>query len=77
MSDSVRQFISAEVHNLLPEISREKALDLIPGALFLTYILVGEGWVWTMRFRTRRTILFIDELDTQYKISRRDRRHMT
>jgi hypothetical protein len=75
--DSVRQFISAKVHNLVPEISGEKALDLIPGALFLTYILVGEGWVWTMRFRTRRTILIIDELDTQYKISRRNRRQMT
>jgi hypothetical protein len=74
--DAVRQFVSAAVHNLVPEISREKALGLLPGALFLTYILVGEAWVWTMRVRTRRTILVIDELDTQYRISRRNRREI-
>ncbi len=71
--DAVRQFISAQIHNVVPDISKDKALDLIPGALFLTYILVGETWVWIMRLRTRRTILIIDELDSRYTIARRSR----
>jgi hypothetical protein len=66
--DALRQYVSMIVNNAIPDVPKEKVLDLMPGSLFLSYILVGEGWVWTMRLRTRRTLLIVDELRLQYNV---------
>jgi hypothetical protein len=68
---SVRQFVSITASALVAGLSEDKALELIPGALFFLYVLIGETWVWTMRMRTRREILVIDRLDSIYSISAR------
>jgi hypothetical protein len=65
--DAVRQYVSIEINDLVPDISKQKALSLIPGSLFLSYIVIGESWVWTMRLRTRRALLIIDDLRSQYR----------
>ena len=46
----------------------EAVAPLIPGALFLAYIVLGETWSWTMRLRTRRALLTIDELRAEYSV---------
>lgn len=65
----LRQYISTIAQNVVPDVSPDKVVGLIPGCLFLSYIIIGEGWVWTMRLRTRRTMLIIDDLRQRYNIS--------
>lgn len=72
--DFIHQQLASEIQKIVPTISSEKSLVLIPGCLFACYIAIAEGWMWSMRMRARRTLLIVDELRTQYKVSLQKRR---
>jgi hypothetical protein len=67
--DTTRHVIAEAVHGALEQISEAKAFDLMFAVLFFIYIVIGEGWVWTMRLRARRMILLVDDLRQNYKLS--------
>jgi len=65
----LHQFLGSEARNLVVDLSTEQSLILVPGLLFASYIVVAEGWMWSMRMRTRRALLTIDDMRTRYEFS--------
>lgn len=64
---SVKHSVSVFLASLVPAFSAERISDLLPGTLFLVYVVTTEAWIWTVRLRTRRKIIHIDELAAKFK----------
>jgi hypothetical protein len=67
-SDALRSLSSQQLASFAPALTAQKIDSLISPILFLTYIIVAEGWVWAMRLATKRRIDAIDEIDSMYAL---------
>jgi hypothetical protein len=66
--DPIRSQVALALHSSLPDVPVQKFWELIPGALFFSYISLAEGWVWTMRLKTKRSLALLDELRANYTL---------
>jgi hypothetical protein len=66
--DTARSYGARWLHFLLPDVDVQKLSALVPGILILGYIGMAEGWVWTMRLKTKRNLELLEELRTRYTL---------
>jgi hypothetical protein len=66
--DTARSQLAKTLHLSLSDVSTQKFWVLIPGALFFSYICMAEGWVWTMRLKTKRELSVLDKLRPRYTL---------
>ena|ERR1041385_7025979 len=67
--EPLHQLLGVEARKIAATLSVDQSLALMPGLLFTCYIVVAEGWMWSMRMRTRRALLIIDDIRKNYQIS--------
>jgi hypothetical protein len=67
-ADVVRSSVAEMLSSVIAGVSSQTFFTLLPGAVILFYILLGEIWTWHMRVKTKRDIEFLDYLEWGYKI---------
>jgi hypothetical protein len=46
----------------------DTTVQLLPGSLFLLYVLIAEGWIWVRRIDLHIALRVIDQLNKKYKL---------
>ena len=67
----VRLGAATLLQSVLKEDSAEHIASLLPGVVFLCYVVTCEGWVWFMRLRAYHTISVIEYLGPKYELQPR------
>jgi hypothetical protein len=64
----LRLVLATLIQPIVKEDTVEHVASVLPGATFLCYVLVCEGWVWFMRLRAYHTINVIEYLGPKYEL---------
>lgn len=63
-----RELTAEAVHRLVPDTSETSIDELLPAGIFLLYVIIAEGWIWTMRTRAQISLDEIKKLRKKYRL---------
>jgi hypothetical protein len=65
-NEHARQLLGVGVQNLIPSLPAEAIAPLLTDMLLFLFVLVAEGWIWTLRVRTKTSMIVIENLNERY-----------